>query len=265
MSILLEKTRRELLDTSRHADIVKSYGTTRYGRKNKQHIYNTLNNFNKIDMNSLFKGNTLSLTLPIHGETDNYEVDVLFEGVCDDIKREIKNNKNKLEYKCVYRALIKAINKQNIFISCSCPDWKYRFAYWATKDDYNGGRPEVRVADITNPGNTKGAGCKHTMNVLGNLDWALKLATVINNYIDYMRVNYEDKFASIIFPAIYDMPYDKAVQMDLFNTGDLGTKEDTEDVDNSIKSKEVNKNAPIEEPNNEEEDQQELELDFDEE
>ncbi len=266
MSILLEKTRAELLDTSRHADIVKSYGTTRFGRKNKQHIYNTLSNFNKIDMNSLFKGNTLSITLPIHGETDNYEVEVLFEGVCDDIKREIKNNKDKLEYKCVYRALIKAINKQNIFISCSCPDWKYRFAYWATKDNYNGGRPEVRVSDITNPGNTKGAGCKHTMNVLGNLDWALKLATVINNYIEYMRVNYEDKFASIIFPAIYDMPYDKAVQMDLFNTGELGNKDDTKDVDDSISDSEnkLKNNEPTSD-NEESGDQEEIELDLDEE
>jgi len=236
--LLLEKTRRELINQSKNADIVKSYGTTRYDRKNKQHIYNSITNFNRIDMNALFKGNMLSFKIPVHGETDNYEVEVLFEGVCDDIKREIKNNKNKFEYKCVYRALIDSINKQNIFISCSCPDFKYRFAYWATKDHYNSGRPEVRVADITNPNNSKGAGCKHTMAVLSNLDWAMKLATVINNYVEYMQENYEDKFANIIFPALYDIPYDKAVQMNLFGDEELANTmdnpEDVEDVDAAI-------------------------------
>ena len=237
--LLLEKSRRELINQSKNADIVKSYGTTRYDRKNKQHIYNSITNFNKVDMNALFKGNMLSFKIPVHGETDNYEVEVLFEGACEAIKREIKNNKNKFEYKCVYRALIDAINKQDIYISCSCPDWTYRFAYWATKDRYNGGRPEVRVADITNPNNTAGAGCKHTIAVLCNLDWAMKLATSISNYVEYMQENYEDKFARLIFPALYDMSYDDAVQMNLFGMDDelansMDNEEDVEDIDKAI-------------------------------
>lgn len=229
--ILLEKSRRELINQSKSADIVKSYGTTRYDRKNKQHIYNSITNFNKIDMNALFKGNMLSFKVPVHGETDNYEVEVLFEGVCDNIKREVKKNKNKFEYKCVYRALIDAINKQDIYIACSCPDWKYRFAYWATKDRYNGGRPEVRVADITNPNNTKGAGCKHTIAVLYNLDWAMKLATSISNYVEYMEENYNDKFIRLIFPALYDISYEE-YEDSLANSMD--NQEDEEVIDKAI-------------------------------
>lgn len=81
-----------------------------------------------------------------------------------------------------------------------------------------------------------------------------------------MRVNYEDKFASIIFPAIYDMPYDKAVQMDLFNTGELGNKDDTKDVDDSISDSEnkLKNNEPTSD-NEESGDQEEIELDLDEE
>lgn len=206
--MLTEATRRELIDKSKSADVVKKYGTTRYERRNLQHIYNSLNAFNKIDMNALFKANLLSFYIPVHGETDNYTVEVLFEGICDDIKHEIKRNENKLEYKCVYRALINAINRQDIYVACTCADWQYRFAYWANKNGYNGGKPELRVADITNPGDTKGAGCKHLMAVLANLDWALKLATTIYNYIIYMEDHYEDKFEKFIYPTLYDAPYE---------------------------------------------------------
>lgn len=253
--LLTEKTRRDLLNQSKNADVVKQYGTTRYDRRNKQHIYNSISSFNKIDMNALFKGDMLSFKVPVHGETDNYEVEVLFDGACSDIKREIKRNKDKFEYKCVYRALIDAINKQDIYIACSCPDWKYRFAYWATKNRFNGGVPEVRVADITNPGNTKGAGCKHTMAVLYNLDWAMKLASSISNYVEYMQEHYEDKFANIIFPALYDMPYDKAVQMNLFGDEELAdtmdNEEDTEDINiankrSEYQPKETNTNKEVE-------------------
>jgi len=76
------------------------------------------------------------------------------------------------------------------------------------------------------------------MAVLSNLDWAMKLATVINNYVEYMQENYEDKFANIIFPALYDIPYDKAVQMNLFGDEELANTmdnpEDVEDVDAAI-------------------------------
>ena len=126
---LTEKTRKELINKSINADKTKSYGTTRYERRNKVSVFNTIQNYNKVDMNALFKANLLSFKIPVKGETSNYEIVVLFEGICDDLKNEIKNNNNKLEFKCVYRALIKAIDKQDIYISCSCDDWKYRMAY----------------------------------------------------------------------------------------------------------------------------------------
>lgn len=119
---LTEKTRKELINKSINADKTKSYGTTRYERRNKVSVFNTIQNYNKVDMNALFKANLLSFKIPVKGETNNYEIVVLFEGICDDLKNEIKNNNNKLEFKCVYRALIKAIDKQDIYISCSCDD-----------------------------------------------------------------------------------------------------------------------------------------------
>jgi len=68
----------------------------------------------------------------------------------------------------------------------------------------------------------------------------MKLATSISNYVEYMQENYEDKFARLIFPALYDMSYDDAVQMNLFGMDDelansMDNEEDVEDIDKAIK------------------------------
>ena len=232
---LTEKTRKELINKSINADKTKSYGTTRYERRNKVSVFNTIQNYNKVDMNALFKANLLSFKIPVKGETSNYEIVVLFEGICDDLKNEIKNNNNKLEFKCVYRALIKAIDKQDIYISCSCDDWKYRMAYWSTKQRYNSGASQLVPATVTNPDDKDGAGCKHVLNVLSNLEWAVKLATVINNYIIYMDKHMHDKYVRFIQPQLFD---------DLDN--DLANS-----LDNIEDEEEINK-ANEEEPEKEE-------------
>ena len=102
----------------------------------------------------------------------------------------------------------------------NCPDWKYRIAYWATRNQQNSGTPEVRPSDITNPRDTKGAGCKHSLLVISNLDWMMKIASVINNYIKYCRDNMARNYADYIFPKVYGVPYNRAVQLSLFDKED---------------------------------------------
>jgi len=227
--VLLEASRKELIDKSKNADVVKRYGTTRYDRRKLQHIYNSVEAFNKIDCNALFRANLLSFIVPVHGETDNYGVEVLFEGICDGIKREVVANGDELEFKCVYRALIDAINKKDILIACTCEDWKYRFAYVASRGGYNGGRPEIRAADITNPNDSKGCGCKHVMSVLDNLDWAVKLATSIYNYIIYMQETDEDKYARLIHPVIHKGPYESDHEIEQGEDDELADVMDREE------------------------------------
>ena len=257
--LLLEDNRKQLIDKSKHADKVKAYGTTRYERRNMQHIYNSVDAFNKIDMNALFRANLLSFVVPVHGETDNYGVEVLFEGICDEIKREIKFNSGELEFKCIYRALVDAVNRKDILIACTCPDWKYRFAYHASKNGYNGGRPELRAADITNPNDSKGCGCKHVMNVLANLDWVVKLATTIFNYINYMAENQEDKYARLIYPVIYGKSYEKDYDKDYKFTPDedeladtMDREDDAEVINKANERGEPEYNPEVEEPEEDE-------------
>lgn len=116
----------------------------------------------------------------------------------------------------------------------NCEDWKYRQAYWATQKNYNSGPMETRVSDITNPSDSKGSGCKHVMLVLANMDWILKVTSVINNYIKYAKQFMQRLYADYIFPKIYGMRYDRAIQLDIFDTDDFDSSPFTIDDINKI-------------------------------
>ncbi len=227
-SLLLEKTRNQLIDKSKKSDNYKSKGRekeNRWTRRNKSRIANTVRDYNRIDMDAFFKADILDFIIKVRGETNNYEVQITFEEALKEIADQIKKNNNKLEFKCVLRGLISAFNRGNVYVSCSCPDRKYRQSYWSTKGQYNSGMPQPSNGkQIANPNDTKGAGCKHVNLVLANLDWMMKIASVINNYIYWARDNLEMQYASSIFPVIYGMPYDKAIQLtfDMYDeTGEL--------------------------------------------
>ena len=57
----------------------------------------------------------------------------------------------------------------------------------------------------------------------------MKVASVINNYIHYMEEFMERKYADLIFPKLYNMPYNRAVQLNLFDTDD-NLKDDEEEI-----------------------------------
>ena len=170
--LLLELNRNQLINKSKHSDNYKdtSKGRNRWERRNHSKIDRRVDQYNKIDMNSFFKKDELKVGINVHGETDDYVVLIRFNNALKAIADEIKRNNNKLEFKCVLIALQRTFNNGDVFVSCTCPDFKYRIAYSATKGGYNSGAPEVRASNITNPHDTKGAGCKHINLVIGNID-----------------------------------------------------------------------------------------------
>lgn len=220
--LLLELNRSQLINKSKRSDNYKdqSKGRNRWERRNKSKIDTKVAQYNKIDMNDLFKNDELKVGINVHGETSDYIVLIRYNYILEEIQNQIKRNNNKLEFKCILIALQRVFNQGNVFVSCTCADWKYRQAYNASKGGYNSGALEVRASNITNPGDTKGAGCKHVNLVLGNVDWIMKVSSVINNYIHYMEVNFQRKYADLIFPKIFGIPYQKAVQMNLFDKDD---------------------------------------------
>lgn len=235
-SFLVEADRRELVNKGKrgasYALNNQALGKNRYERRKHSKIQNQVKNFNDIDMNTFFKKDILTVGIQVRGETNNYVVKIKFSGILEELRKAIKQNNNIFDFRIIMRTLSKVFNSGDVYIRCSCDDWKYRFAYWASKNGYNEGEPQLIPADITNPTDNKGSGCKHSLLVLSNIDWMMKVASVINNYIHYIEDYMPKAFADIIFPALYGVKYDRAIQLSLFEPEDLDSSESIIDIIN---------------------------------
>lgn len=220
--ILLEDTRTLLVSKSRNVGQYKdtSRGKNRFERKKYSKVANTVKQYNQIDMNDLFKKDLLKVTIPVVGETNNYNVTIKMDGVVAEIAKNIKNNSNKLEYRTIIQALTKIFNSANIYVKCDCPDYKFTYKHWNiinnvsvddTSQDPGPGR------NIRNPRDDKGRGCKHILLVLANGDWLMKVASVINNYIHYAEEHLQKPFLKIIFPKLYGIEAEEAVEEGLLD------------------------------------------------
>ena len=239
---LNEDKRQELINKSKHADNYvtdQSKGKNRYQRRVHSKVLNSVQEFNSIDMNSLFKNNILTVNVNVQGETDNYVVQIKFGGILDEIHDQLQRNNQKFDLKVVMRALIAAFNSDNVYIHCSCPDWNYRFSYWSRVNDISSD-PSIEQTnngmEIVNPNDTKGRGCKHSLLVLSNNRWLRAVSSVIFNYVNYMEKHYPRLYADIIYPAIYEKEYEDDVQLDIFDTektkDNLPDEQDEIDVSN---------------------------------
>ena len=221
--LLLEKNRQELINKSKkgknYSPKNQARGKNRWERRRYSQIANSVRDYNEIDMNSFWKGDILDFKIKVKGETDDYIVSVTFESILDELQREVRANNNKLEFKCVLRALLKAFNGEDVYLGCTCKDWQYRFSHYATIDRYNAGMPEMRPNRFTwtNSQDDMGSACKHVNLVLSNTDWMMKVASVINNYIKWCKENMGRNYADYIFPKVYGMPYNRAVQLSIFD------------------------------------------------
>lgn len=230
MNYLYEDNRHKLISKSK----TSQKGKERFNKRNKSRVANTVKAMNSIDMNKLFKEDILTVNLPVVGETDNYIVKITFGGFLEILRDQIKD-KTEVDFRDISRAAIIGFNKDDVFINCSCPDFRYRFAYFSTRNDFNSGEPENRPSDITNPDDSLGSACKHVLLVLNNTSWIIKVASVINNYIKYMQRHYEKLYADIIYPAVYGKKYEDNVQLnldDMTNDDTLMTDTDTIDTAN---------------------------------
>lgn len=219
MNRLLEDKRQELISISKRADNYapnnQYLGKNRYERRLHSKVANSVREMNAIDMNKFFQDNILDVDIKVRGETDDYIVRISFGGVLDEIHKQIESNNGTLNLRCVIRALVSAFNGDNVYVRCSCPDFKYRFAYFLSVNDIIVGERETRPSDITNPYDTKGKGCKHILLVLANNSWLTKVASVIFNYVNYMEKHYQNLYADIIYPALYQKEYEDDVQLQI--------------------------------------------------
>lgn len=230
-NLITEASRQSLITKSK----VSHKGKQRFKRRVKSKVANQVKQFNSIDMNKLFKEDILTVNVAVKGETNDYIVKISFGGFLELLRSEVSRTEN-FDLRTVTRALLNGFNRDDVYIHCSCPDWKYRFAYWATKNNINSGEPQNDNGQwIRNPDDKLGSGCKHVLLVLANNSWLIKVASVIRNYVKYMEKHYERQYADIIYPAIYGKAYEEPVQLGLFDDDDeLASDEDTLDIANEI-------------------------------
>ena len=228
-STLTEATRAQLMTKSRQGANYKdtSKGKNRWERRNRSKVAASATQYNKISMDKLFKQDILELAIDVRGETDNYTVVVKFDNILHEIEHELHLNNDKLEFKVIIVALSRIFNRGDIYLHCTCPDFKYRFNYIADKQQYNsgiktGGLEWIKAPDKTNPQDKLGAGCKHINLVLANINWLYKLTSVIVNYIKYCEKNMPKLYTTIIYPAIYGKKYEKPIDL---SKEDSGTEE----------------------------------------
>lgn len=235
---LHEDTRIVLVNKSKSVGPYKNQmrGKNRFERKKHSQIAKTVKQYNKIDMNKVFKEDILEVSIPVTGETDNYTVNIRLEGVVAEIAKNIKNNKNQLEFRTVVQSITKVFNSSNVWVRCSCPDYKYRFAHWnivnrVSVDDTS--KDPGPGKGIANPKDDKGRGCKHVLLCLANGDWVMKVSSVINNYIHYAEEKLQKPFLKLIFPKLYGVPYDEAIDNNLLpNDFELDSSESIIDAIN---------------------------------
>ena len=233
--ICMEEKLREMIDiklneTTRNQLIAKSKssekGKQRFDRRSKSKVQNTTSAMNKIDMNKLFTEDILTVGVPVKGETDDYTVTISVSGIIELLRDEVKRS-GRVSFREIARATINAFNKEDVYINCSCPDFSYRFGFFASKNDFNSGAPETRPSNITNPNDSLGSACKHVLLVLNNNSWIQRIARVISNYVHYMETHYPKMYADIIYPAIYGEEYQEPAQTSMFDDDTLDSDSDT--------------------------------------
>ena len=233
-----EATRTQLVAQSRNVGTYKdtSRGKTRLDRKKYSRLANAVKAYNAIDMNSVFKQDILKVSIPVVGETDEYTVTIKIEGVVAEMQKNIKNNGNKMEFRTIIQALTKIFNTTDVYVKCTCPDFKYRFAHWnivknVSVDDSSADPGPGK--GIANPNDDKGRGCKHVLLALSNGEWMMKVASVINNYCHFLSEKKPDAFLKLVFPKLYGVPADEAAEHDIVeNNEDLETGKDLIDIVN---------------------------------
>jgi hypothetical protein len=71
------------------------------------------------------------------------------------------------------------VNKNDLLINCTCPDFYYRFSYSATVNNYGFNTNQLIPAKIRNPEN-QGSGCKHLTRIINAPSlWKGKVITAV--------------------------------------------------------------------------------------
>lgn len=154
--LLLEKNRKELLakqkrETPERVKRSESYSISKI----------------EIDPQALVN-NWLVITTTISGNSKSYTCIIAFKNVFTDLLNIAKNDSSHtVNSKLIIKSIHLSLDNNDIYIDCSCPDFTYRYAYFATKDNFKWGKLQnSNGQEIRNPNNDIGCMCKHVYALL---------------------------------------------------------------------------------------------------
>lgn len=173
--VLLEKGRNDILNKTRRESP---------GRWKRRQNYKDFR-FIKADIKDLDDKDRVVVTF----EVGDYTVIISFNNILLNLREVVKQDpKHMVKFDWVLRACNRAIDQSDIYVNCQCKDFKYRYAYVASKNSYKYGKKELRPADIRNPNDNIGGACKHILSVLSNKNWMTRVATTVNDWLQMKDV-----------------------------------------------------------------------------
>lgn len=189
-----------------------------------------------IDTTSVFTTNSLRVTCRVGDYWDTVEM----ENILYWIQVEAEKNQNyQINTKGITAAIMNSIDGMDIKVDCTCPDFKYRFAYMATKLGYKYGKPENREAKITNP-NDYGSICKHLISMLSNKKWLQQVTSTVMDFI-VKRIDDVNKFLTVKEGEELTLPNELARQnakkgfyTKLFGKDDANNEQDEENNEEDL-------------------------------
>lgn len=181
-NLLCEVTRLDIIRAA------KSQSPDRFLKKNNY----TTKDFKNLNFKKLFIDDELLIVLRI----SDYTVSIMFEGAFEELQHLLRNMRGPNRIKRITRtvvqeALSRALDTEDLYVSCSCADFKYRFRYYATQKDYLFGKPaENRHPKFkkTNMDDEKGYVCKHLLAALYGKRWVPFAAKA---WLEYIQANPE--------------------------------------------------------------------------
>ena len=145
-------------------------------RYNKRMEYN-IRQIKSVDFDELLNTGRLVVETLV----GDYDVTIAFDDFLGCLSYIVsRQSKHNCTLQSVTRAIMMAVESDEVLTDCTCGDFKYRFAYWATKYGYKYGEPQNEPANVRNPEDNIGAVCKHLTMVLSNKRWMAKVAQIVN-------------------------------------------------------------------------------------
>lgn len=143
--------------------------------------------FNNVDFESLFTTDTFTWK----SRVGDYIVTISFEGAFSNLYTQVgswsgKNRWKKIDLKLLTKCLSKSLDEDDLYIDCTCPDFLYRFSWWATQADAKYGVQQNRPPRVRNVRNNQGFCCKHLLATLYGKRWVPAAAKA---WLQYIRSN----------------------------------------------------------------------------